>query len=555
MSSSASTSFHSAYETTSSPKQPGIPHPVYRLVKILPYELCEHCRIYFEETLCMVDSVQRNRPANNELDTQALNLLISLLTSGATSNPPVPAFLATHQYLALAATLVVHPSLTTRAKSEKLIKESNLALQYLRSTLDTVGPINGNLRDAFLFTGLGTSSRRGGSGRKRVFENDESPLIDNSNTIENDLAQSGSIWARAEDFWQVVGWAFNCSILHKKRWTRWSLWLDYMLDVLERDWGIRALGLQGECATSEHEDPRQASMIVGFLGSTGASTGREKKILRAVFANGESRAAAEFPEIWKNESKERKNADVQKIQTKIDIEADDYGDYMSADESDLEEGNPRIKDPLSSQAESQNSESMLANLATPLGGTDAINLRVRILSLLSTVSADLPDAFVPLNTLYDIYLQHIRPLPLPTFFLVLSPSTLSVFPPFATSSLVQYILRSLIESAAPLPLIDDLTQPMLEKSFLPYAANTTSIADNAKVSLCVETLLRLLDQHVGLKWSPNLQDAMERGVEARDRKASKKGKKRVRDEGADDEKIWLQASAARIKAIVNVTKP
>ena len=63
------------------------------------------------------------------------------------------------------------------------------------------------------------------------------------------------------------------------------------------------------------------------------------------------------------------------------------------------------------------------------------------------------------------------------------------------------ILRTLISPSAPVPLSIDrsggadstdlLSREVLKNCYLPFAANTISIADNAKVSLLVEWLLRL----------------------------------------------------------------
>lgn len=446
--------------------------------------------------------------------------------------------------------------MTTRATSAKREEEANLALRYLRLVLETVGPLNGNLYDAFAFSGLGTSSRRGGNGRRRETGDDVSPN-GTFDIIENDLAQSEAIWARVEDIWQVIGWAFNCSVLHKKRWSRWHLWLDYMLDVLQKDWETRGAEPEGDNITNIDRSPRENSMIIRSLNFEGTTTGRGRKILRAVFADGSSKATAEFPEIWRNETKERKkDLDPKKIEAKIDIEADNYGDYMDDDsDSDLEDNNPVLSDPLSPPTENHTFTPELSNLATPFGGTDATNLRLRILALLSAVAADLPQAFIPLTTLYENYLEYIRPLPLPTFFLLMSPLGLRFFTPSAASSFTQYILRSLIASAAPLPVKDDLGQKMLQESYLPFAANTNTIADNAKVSICVETLLRLLDKYVELSWTPALQDTAEIGIEARSTKAKKIGKKKTRDvKDGNDERVWLNASADRIRSIVHLAR-
>jgi len=547
-------SFHSTKDVSSAfngPNRADAALRSYREVKRLSYELREHCMIYFEEGLCML-VLPKPLPRNLTVsDIPAINFLISLLTAGNTLNSPTPAFLPPAQHLALAATLVVHPNLTTRAKSQDHSEAANLALRYLRLVVQLVGPVNGDLQDAFAFWGVGTSSRRGGSGRRRTGE-DVSPTNDTLNSINSELATTGALWSRVEDFWQVVGWAFNCSILHKNRWERWSLWLEYMIEVLEKDWDIRGeeIGNSDKDKDDDH-NPRAQSMIVMYLSSEGATTNREKKILRAVFADASPRTLAEFPEVWRNETKElKKDGAVKKREARIDIEEDNYGDYVEEDEdSDLEDN---LNSPPTPSFLTLVNSTSTTNVANPLGGMDAIILRLRLLSLLSTVSAILPHMFTHLVTLYDIYLEHIRPLPLPTFFLIMSPSSLSLFTPAAASSLTQFILRSIIASSAPLPPKDDLEQDILERSYLPYAANTGSIADNAKVSICVETLLRLLDKHIGLVWSEGLQSAMEAGIEAREIKA-KKGTKKKQD--VEVNRMWLRASAERIRGVVEMARP
>ena len=509
--------------------------PSYRAIRALPYELREHCMIYFEEGL----------------HCQALNLLTTVLISGSASSSPLPAFLPPPQYIALVATLAVHPTLSTRAKTLDRIQAGNLALRYLRLLLKHVGPVNGNLNEAFSFKSLNSSSRRGGTGRRRTTGEGTDLLADGSEGIDTELANVGSLWARAEDFWHVVGWSFNCSILHKRRWERWSAWLRYMLEVLEADWDTREQG--------KGDGSREKSLMMKYIDSTMTATGRQRKILRAIFADGQTKSVAEFGEIWQNETKElKKETDIKKADKKIDIEADDYGDYMEDDDDKDLEDSPEEASSSAEEATRQSQDS-IPNVAEDLGGMDSVNLRLRLLSLLSKVSAFLPTNFTDLNTLYDNFLEHFRSLPLPAFFLVISPTTLRAFTPAAASSLAGYILRSLIAASAPLPHNDNISQDILETSYLPYAANTSSLADNTKVSLCVETLLRLLDIHVGLAWTPELQTAAEKGIKARSAKAKAKTKKkptkRGKDGGGECDGMWLAGSAERILGVVGMAKP
>ena len=425
------------------------------------------------------------------------------------------------------------------------IQAANLSLRYLRLLLKSLGPIQGNLNEAFIFTGLSISSRRGGTGRRRITDDGVSPTAGSAEGIENDLANSGSLWARAEDFWQAVGWTFNCSVLHKRRWERWSAWLAYMVDVLETDWEARGSG----------PNPRERSLIVEYTGSRGITTGRERKALRAIFADGRAKSLAEFHEIWPNETKElKKNADIKKAEAKIDIEADNYGDYMEDEnDADLEDSSEELSS--SSPDQEIQPEGSIPNGADDLGGMESVNLRLRLLSLLSKVADALPNVFTDINTLYDNYLEHIRSLPMPVYFVIMSPTSLRHFAPAAESTLTQYILRSLISASAPLPPDFNLSQEVLEFSFLPYPANTNSVIDNTKVSLCVETLLRLLDRHGYLSLTTGLQEAMEAGITARSTKAKRNQRKRGTDGNGGCDGMWLRASAERIRSLVQMAKP
>lgn len=508
------------------------------------------------------------RQTNSQLtprpDSQALTLLIALLTSGNSSSHLSAAFVPPSQHLALAATLAVHPSLTTRAKSADRLQAANLALRYLRLVHQHVGPINASFNEAFAFTSAGTSSRRGGSVRRRTGE-DVSPGAQDAENVNTDLANVESLWARAEDLWHVVGWAFNCSVVHKRRWERWRAWLEYMLQVIEDDWNLRR-NMADMDKIEGGADPREGSLIVHYLGADGSRTGKERRVVRAIFADGSPRALTEFKEIWRNEPRERKKAGstTKKIETKVNVDEDIYGDYLvNEDDSDLEDAQPSFSTDtpdLSPPARSYDNTALPSG-ADPLGGIASITLRLRLLSLLSSVSATLPSTFTPITTLYDLYLTQIRPLPLPTFSVLVSAPSLRHLTPSAASSLTQYILRSLISSAAPLPAKDDLTQDVLEESFLPYAANTSGVADNAKLSLCVEALLRLWNCHVGLEWSAELERAVEVGIEAREAKAKRDGRGRRRrgdggeGGGGEEDRVWLRGSAERMRGLVEMVRP
>ena len=447
-------------------------------------------------------------------------------------------------HLAFVSTLCLHPSFTTRAKDPDLLASANLALKYLRLLNKTVGPINANTSTAYVYTASTAGSRRSGGSRRRIGSS-ESPEKDDDEAICSGLADVESLWRNAKDFWHVVGWAFNCSITHKQRWDRYNLWLEYMLNVLEDDWEVRS------------DAERLESLMIRYINPEGLVSSIEKRVVRAIFADGSTRSLAEFPEIWKNETRAKKSAGddpaLKRPIAKVSVEEGKYGDFADSS-SDLEnEERPAKVEPNPPR---NNISEPSTDGALLLGGHEAITLRVRLLALLARVSIALPAQAPSLLTLYDLYLTHIRPLPLPTFSLFVSPPFLTLYTPASASSLTQYMARTLIESAASPPLVDDLNQEVLEQCYLPFAANTRSVGDNARFSLCVEALVRLYDSFVGLEWRTGLDGAFEKGIKAREEKGRKVGgrKGEAGQEGGVGDREMLMASGVRLRAVVAMAK-
>ncbi|MCJ1405704.1 hypothetical protein MMC11_008933 [Xylographa trunciseda] len=509
---------------------PRTPHPEYRPTKTMPYELREHCLIYFEEGLY----------------SQALNLLLNLTTAGGSTPSIKPAFVPPPHHLALISTLSVHPALTTRAKTQEKLEAANLAIKYLGFVNRIVGPSNANLQDAFVFLGPGAASRRGGTSR-RTTGGTVSPSKEDFEIIDIELANVSSLWARAEDFWHVVGWGFNCSVVHKRRWERWQMWLEYMVGVLEDDWWMRPPGKQ--------ED----SLIMKYLNPEDQENIGEKRIVRAIFADGSPRSLAEFKEVWVNETRERKTYTeaniVKKGTTKINIEEGQYGDYMQSSEDELEDDVP--VESLINPHFKPDSTSQRIDGSLLLGSSAALQLRLRLIALLVQVSRELPGKFISYSNLFDIYLAHIRPLPLLTFSLLLSPPYLRFLQLGEQSDFVQYIASSFISTSAPHMNFDDVDQEILEKCVLPWPANTTSIDDNAKLGACVETLLRLFSVAAGLKWTQRLQICAEQGIKAREGNATHRRKRKGEagsGAGTESDRAWLEASGKRILGVLEMAK-
>jgi hypothetical protein len=480
------------------------------------------------------------------------------------------------QYLAVAVTMIVHPSTTTRAKTTEEREAPVAALQLLRLTNTLAGPISAKFNVAFAFTHF-SSSRHGGRRRADdiVFKKEASP--DDMEPLNLDLGQSGSLWLRAEDFWHAVGWAFNCSILHPRRWERWRLWLQFMCEVLEDDWRERQEQFneatkQSQPGTpSKHREAKlKQSLMFKYLITSNAGFGRNRRILRAVFADGNPTSINEFREVFKHELKELSDDDdnPKKREVDVNIDKDEYGDYMIKDEDSSDEvdaskirpkrakrgAKPADESPaaLPGDSRSQNAVSGVA----ALGGFQSLELRQRLLHLLSVVSEQIPRTFIPLFELYHLFVEHIRHLPLPAFQAFVSPTVLPYFSSSARTTLCELLLFSMRESAAPDTDEEYLSQAKLEKCFLPYAANTSTVVDNTKVSILLESLLTLLAETELLRVTPDLKQAVTNGILARNEKAQEETRRNHNSRVVESiEWCWLIESGERLLFLVEDILP
>jgi len=114
------------------------------------------------------------------------------------------------------------------------------------------------------------------------------------------------------------------------------------------------------------------------------------------------------------------------------------------------------------------------------------------------------------------------------------------------------LLRPLLAISAPPYDERIITQEKLTTHYLPHAANTTSIADNAKVSLVVEALMRLLRQRNELQSGSGLEEATAKGIDARIKKGFVDAKPKTEAKRVEDEEAikWLELSARRLEFMV-----
>ena len=348
---------------------------------------------------------------NISTDSQAFGLLNTILVSGISqpnSRQSLPTFAPTSQCLSLAGTLVVHPSQTTRAAPADANRAANDALRLLRQVNQIVGPVNADFATALAFS----PSEKG---RLRTWRNTNkqkpsSGDFDDSG-INTDIATRGSIWQCAEDFWHVVGWAFNCSAAWKKRWERWELWLDFMLDVLNGDFDERQR--QAKVARNGHDAQEllKESLVLQYLLSCDTHTAR-RRVMRAIFANGTVKSMNEFKHVFRNETKERKSEETKfadRKAKKLNIDEGEFADYIDdEDEEEADELTADIdaltgKDSIrvtanagrqsshdgfeSSSDESDWSRTDATKEVDKLGGMGAILIRQRLLALVCLLLA------------------------------------------------------------------------------------------------------------------------------------------------------------------------
>ncbi|KAJ9640990.1 hypothetical protein H2199_005658 [Coniosporium tulheliwenetii] len=492
--------------------------PLYRPSKPLTYAVRSHIAVYLEGSMSKASELICRHTA---ADHEAFTFLTHLLNAGTDVSAPHRLFSASvppPQYLAMAATLAVHPSLTTRTEDREKQNAANSALQYLRLVNKVVGPLHADLSTTFAFTESGsrTARRRRGRGVGRS----ESPggTDVGGGAIKSRYADADSVFARGGDFWQVVGWAFNCSVLHPRRWERWSLWLDMVLEVLEADLAARMANVEEAAEKGgipRAEDTIIQSLVVRYVEGAGQGRTAWRRMMRAVLADGSKKAVSEFREVWEGETREPRKTEEKKARAReVDIEGDKWGDYDLSDEEDEvvngHESHLRVRSSRNStrhqsdrsegsgSEEGQNEDHAAKENSTAhlLGGLDSILLRQRVIALLSKVSELRPNALTHQGELFDVFTDYNTLL---------------------------------------------LSQPDLERFFLPAPANGNSYVDNAKVSLLLQTIVMQMFASGKIVPTEAFGAAVEEGVRARREKAI--GDARKRGKGREGEEKEARGSS------------
>lgn len=262
--------------------------------------------------------------------------------------------------------LLIHPRYTNQAPVQERTELPTQSITFLRNLLAILGPIDANLAEAFSFSvAASRSSRRSRNALDWDDGSNTSESDDGPDKIKGLIANKGRIRNCAQDFWHMVGWAFNCSVRHPKRWKYWKVWLDFMLDVLDADWYARE-------NSKSHSGTRDC-LLLRYLSEAKGRSSAMKRVVRSAFANGSLESLKEFPEVFFNETKElkvqnrqkRKRDEPGRTATDFDTDEAETSEQTSSDQDDM----PEI-DPWS-------------------GGPESMILRQRVIVLVSTFLPDL----------------------------------------------------------------------------------------------------------------------------------------------------------------------
>ncbi|KAF2626216.1 hypothetical protein BU25DRAFT_370745 [Macroventuria anomochaeta] len=485
----------------------------------------------------------------------AYEFLYSLLAAGTSiSTPAQPyiGFLPPPSQIALAASLIPHKFKTP---SKETSKSSDAALRYLQCLLNTVeAPAYPYIRQAFTFPAERTRRRpRGYRNATRSLSPEEDDDIDH---LYCEAANDKSLWYRADDFWHIVGWSFNCSAAYKKRWERWKLWLAVMLDFLEADWDVCVK--QSQHDDTGQEAALQQSLIWQYVVGEGQSMTRttRRRIAKAIFAIASAESMKDYPQIWERETSEPKErANKKQKLGNVDFETGEVADYDSDEE--MKDAPARVTRAIERKFEATppldlsdiNDGSLnLHEAIERLGGSDAIALRQRLLALLAQVAIKLPTQFTTLSDWFDNVVEDFRYLPTMLFNVFLA--TLAV-PGHMKYMFLANLLLPFVSGTLPDYFRYDPTQDHFESILLPLKGSQ-SFAANAKVSLILEQLFMLMMAEDGLKPTDALREAMETGIQVRHNVYGSGRGKRANAKEEKQARELMEASSGRLLGMLEV---
>lgn len=160
--------------------------------------------------------------------------------------------------------------------------------------------------------------------------------------------------------------------------------------------------------------------------------------------------------------------------------------------------------------------------------------------------------------LFETFADRLRQLPLPALAIFLAGHD-SPLDERCVMEIIQEMLPSLLPASCPRPKVVDpdayannkLSPTILARCFLPFASRTAD--NNAKLSITLETLIRLLWTIEEAEWTPELQEAIEQGIKARNNKSAPSSRVR-KDDGQQGARDTLRASASRLLTVAKILR-
>lgn len=457
-------------------------------------------------------------------DINALQMYNQMLVSGQTrqQGPKKPTIVAPPNQLGLILTLTVHPHRTTRLKEKDDIDIVSVSWTYLRNLLEIAGPINADFETAFRYVDRST--------RRRT-----SPAEAPYDRIHNKYAESDSLFHCAQDFWSVVGWAFNCSVIFPERWKFWKPWLDYMITSIEVDWYLREYidnAATTDVGGTSSVSSRRGSLLMSYIRSAGSGRSRAVHIVRALFADGNQTSRRLFREVFRNETKELTASDQRDLVGTVDLDNDEYGGYMNFTDSEGDQDDSIRATPKTPKTP-HTPQTMLTN-EIPDGIAESVNLRLRLIDVLELADVCVPDEMVGLDKLDQELSRRLREEPINILQLYLNELQRQAVSHLRHRETFVAILSDLFNELLPSAYADpqkypdtdeglSLTPLRLARCYLPWPADSDDLEDNARVALLHEAALLLVDVEK-LVTTEGVRQAAEKGIQAR--KAKTEGRRR-----------------------------
>ncbi|CAK7275335.1 hypothetical protein SEPCBS119000_006640, partial [Sporothrix epigloea] len=433
------------------------------------------------------------------------------------------------------------------------------------------------------------SDWNGGGGAGGGGDDDDDDFADEDNdedAVSSRMATRDGVWMRGQSFWCVAAWALTCSVREPERWRCWKPWLTLLVDVLEADLVERLQGVENGGGDGDLYDSLLFQYLSDDSGSGGSGSGSTthlRHLMSVILADGSQAALAReiFPKETVVTSGARSaTAGTHRPARALDLDNDKFGDYSDNDESapsTPESSRSPSPSPLGRRGASKAKGDEVGE--NP-GFQESLPLRRRLFYLVALGAVYFPAAFASTDALYRAAGQVLREADISVFAAFLAappPSSCLPIPAPALlpadnifAGLLRHILFTYLPASAPKPqTVDpgnaDTTLPssrVLERCFLPFAANTVLLGANVRMALALESLFRITWQPTALSeaplaaseneerlWSPALQTAAEAGVQAR-RTRAKNGSGKVEAYGRE----LLKRSGIRLLAMVQLAR-